>query len=351
MEKGELSIGGEEGNLHPDLLLSNYDYHLPPELIAKYPADPRDSARLMVYDRRTGKVTHTIFKNLMEFMPEGVHFIFNNTKVIKARLYGRKTTGGRVELFLNRPLSGNRYEVYLRGRVKVGTHLLFPGGLEGKVVELLPDGGRVVELFLNGKGVQFEELVQFLEKWGEVPIPPYLNRPPEEGEEERYQTVFAQKEGAVAAPTASLHFTPQLLAQIPHKHFLTLHVGAGTFKPVESENILEHQIHSEYYEIPPETAEIIDSDYQLLAVGTTAVRAIEHYHRTGQRVGECNLFLHPFNPPQRVNHLITNFHLPKSTLLMLVSAFVGRETCLNLYRIAVEEGYRFYSYGDGMLIL
>lgn len=342
--------GGRE--VHPDLLLSNYDFELPPELIAKYPANPRDSARLLVYDRKSGEIREGIFRDLLKFVPEGVHFIFNDTKVVKARLHGRKLTGGKVELLVNRPVGKGLFSVYIRGRVKPGSRLEFSGGLEAEVVELLPDGSRLVHFFHRGRGpLQFQELLPILDQIGEVPIPPYLQRLPEEVDSREYQTIFARKAGAVAAPTASLHFTPELLEQIPNKHFLTLHVGAGTFKPVEVENILEHQIHSEYYEIPPETAEVIGSEAPLLAVGTTSARAIEYYARTGKRFGECDLFLHPFNPPIRVTHLLTNFHLPKSTLLMLVASFVGRERALELYWYAIDRRYRFYSYGDGMLIL
>ncbi|MEO1942332.1 MAG: tRNA preQ1(34) S-adenosylmethionine ribosyltransferase-isomerase QueA [Campylobacterales bacterium] len=338
---------------HPDLLLSNYDFNLPEELIAKYPANPRDSARLLVYNRKNGEIREGIFRNLLEFLPEGVHFIFNDTKVVKARLYGRKETGGRVELLLNRPVGEGLFSVYIRGKVRPGVKLLFgEGELEAEVVELLPDGARLVHFCHRGRGpLQFQELLPILDRIGEVPIPPYLQRPPEEVDIREYQTIFARKAGAVAAPTASLHFTPELMEQIPNKHFLTLHVGAGTFKPVEVENILDHRIHSEYYEIPPETAEIINLDTPLLAVGTTSARAIEYCARTGKRFGECDLFLHPFNPPIRITHLLTNFHLPKSTLLMLVASFVGREKALELYRYAIDRKYRFYSYGDGMLIL
>jgi S-adenosylmethionine:tRNA ribosyltransferase-isomerase len=341
------------GHPNPDLLLSSYDYHLPPELIAKYPVTPRDSARLLVYNRQTGEITDAIFRDLLEFVPEGVHFIFNDTKVIKARLKGEKKTGGKIELLLNRPLPDGKFQVYIRGRVKPGTRLIFGGGsLTGEVVELLPDGSRIVQ-FQNREGerLEFPTLLPYLEKLGEVPIPPYLQREAERIDELHYQTIFARREGAVASPTASLHFTPELMEKIPLKHFLTLHVGAGTFKPVEVENILEHQIHSEYYQIPGETAQIIDSSAPILAVGTTSTRSIEYYHRTKKRFGECDLFLHPLNPPQRVTHLLTNFHLPKSTLLMLVSAFVGREKCLELYHYAIDKKYRFYSYGDAMLIL
>ena len=337
-----------------DLLVKNYDYKLPEELIAKYPITPRDEAKLLVYDRKKDKIIHTVFKNILDFTGEG-HFVFNNTKVIKARIFGKKDTGGKIELLLNRPF-GEKYLVYIRGKVKVGTKLYFDKGLSAEVVELLPDGSRVVSFkwkMENGKWkiLDFLELVKILEEIGHVPLPPYIKREDEKIDEVEYQTVFAKKEGAVAAPTASLHFTKELLDKIKHKHYLTLHVGAGTFKPVEVENIKEHIMHSEFYEIPENTAKILDSDTKIVAVGTTVTRTVEYYARTKKLKGECDLFLNPLNPPIRVNHILTNFHLPKSTLIMLVASFIGRQKTLEIYKEAIEKKYRFYSYGDAMLII
>lgn len=337
-----------------DLLVKNYDYELPEELIAKYPVTPRDRAKLLVYDRKKDKIIHTVFKNILDFT-EKSHFIFNNTKVIKARIFGKKETGGKVELLLNRPYD-DKYLVYIRGKVKLGTKLYFDKGLEAEVVELLPDGSRVVSFKLrmeNGewRNLEFLELVKILEEIGHVPLPPYIKRNDEKIDEVEYQTVFAKKEGAVAAPTASLHFTKELLDKIKNKHYLTLHVGAGTFKPVEVENINEHIMHSEFFEIPKSTAEILDSDTEIVAVGTTVTRTVEYYAREKKLQGECDLFLNPLNPPIRVNHLLTNFHLPKSTLIMLVASFIGRKKTLEIYEEAIKNKYRFYSYGDAMLIL
>jgi S-adenosylmethionine:tRNA ribosyltransferase-isomerase len=332
-----------------DLLVSSYDYDLPEELIAKYPVTPRDEAKLLVYDRKNDKVTHTVFKNILDFVGDK-RFIFNDTKVIKARIYGKKETGGKVELLLNRPF-GDKFLVYIRGKVKEGSVLYFDNGLVAKVVELLDDGSRVVEFFKENKKLSFLELVKILENIGHIPLPPYIKREDEKLDETEYQSVFAKKEGAVAAPTASLHFTPRLLDKIQKKAYLTLHVGAGTFKPVEVEDIREHKMHSEYFEIPKSTAKILDSDEEIVAVGTTSTRTIEYYARTKKLEGECDLFLNPLNPPVRVNHLLTNFHLPKSTLIMLVAAFIGREKTLKLYEEAIEKRYRFYSYGDAMLII
>ena len=331
-----------------DLLVDSYDYNLPKELIAKYPVTPRDNAKLLVYDRKTNKVIHTIFKNILDFV--NCDFIFDDTKVLKARIYGKKESGGKIELLLNRPIE-DKFLVYIRGKVKEKYKLFFDKNLIAVVEKLNVDGSRIVSFYQNDKKLEFIELINILNKIGHIPLPPYINRDDEEVDEEEYQTIFAKKYGAVAAPTASLHFTDELLAQIKNKHFLTLHVGAGTFKPVEVSNILDHKMHSEFFEIPKNTAEILDSDREIVAVGTTSTRTIEYYAREKKLFGECDLFLHPKNPPIRVNHLLTNFHLPKSTLIMLVSAFIGREKTLELYNIAIEKKYRFYSYGDAMLIL
>jgi len=337
-----------------DKLVSSYDYDLPEELIAKYPVTPRDSAKLLVYDRKKDKITHTVFRNILDFVGDK-NFIFNNTKVIKARIFGKKESGGKVELLLNRPFN-DKFLVYIRGKVKQGSKLFFDKGLVAEVVELLEDGSRVVEFkwkMENGKWkiLNFLELVKILEEIGHIPLPPYIKRSDEKIDEKEYQSVFAKKEGAVAAPTASLHFTDELIKEIKNKHYLTLHVGAGTFKPVDVEEIDKHKMHSEFYEIPKSTAEIIDSDKKIVSVGTTVTRTVEYYARTKKLSGECDLFLNPFNPPIRVNHLLTNFHLPKSTLIMLVASFIGREKTLEIYEEAIKEKYRFYSYGDAMLII
>ncbi|HHD72449.1 MAG TPA: tRNA preQ1(34) S-adenosylmethionine ribosyltransferase-isomerase QueA, partial [Epsilonproteobacteria bacterium] len=216
------------------------------------------------------------------------------------------------------------------------------------------DGSRIVRFSRSGDGIRFEELVLILDEIGHIPLPPYMQREDRAEDLEDYQTLFAKNAGAVAAPTASLHFTPErfeALQQRHRTHEITLHVGAGTFKPVEAEHILDHPMNSEYFHIPDETAALLDSQRKILAIGTTVTRTIEHYARTGKREGECDLFLNPHNLPQRVNYLLTTFHLPNSTLIMLVSAFVGREKTLALYKEAISEDYRLFSYGDAMLIL
>ncbi|BCD61962.1 S-adenosylmethionine:tRNA ribosyltransferase-isomerase [Nitratiruptor sp. YY08-26] len=335
-------------------LVSSYDYELPSSAIAKYPANPPDSAKLLVYERETQKITHAIFHDLPQFLPKDVALVFNDTKVIKARIFGKKESGGKIELLLNRPVADKRFSVFIKGRVKKGTKLFFDEGLKGEVIELLPDGSRVVAFYKDSKELTFEELLPILENIGHIPLPPYIDRADTKEDEIFYQPLFAQKPGAVAAPTASLHFTKELLAKLQKEHpffSVTLHVGAGTFKPVESEKITEHSMHSEYYEIPSATCAMLDSKQPILAVGTTVTRTIEYYARTKRCFGECDLFLHPKNPPIRVNHLLTNFHLPKSTLIMLVASFIGLEKTLELYEIAIKEKYRFFSYGDAMLII
>jgi S-adenosylmethionine:tRNA ribosyltransferase-isomerase len=233
-------------------------------------------------------------------------------------------------------------------------NLHFAEGLVATVEAMHEDGSRTVSFTQNGTPVRFEELVLILDRIGHIPLPPYMQREDTKEDEKDYQTLFAANAGAVAAPTASLHFTPELFEALQkrHKtHKITLHVGAGTFKPVESDNILDHPMHSEYFHIDEEEAKMLDSDRPILAIGTTVTRTVEYYARTHKRDGECDLFLNPHNPPQRVTHLLTNFHLPKSTLIMLVASFIGREKTLQLYKEAVEKNYRFFSYGDAMLIL
>ena len=336
------------------LKTSSYDFILPPELIATHPAEPRENARLLVYERNTDTIIHAYFYEIENFIPKNSAIIFNDTKVIKARLFGKKESGGKIELLINRMIDAHKINVYIRGKVKAGTKLFFDDGLIATVETLHDDGSRNVSFSQNGKILRFEELLPIVDTIGHVPLPPYIQREDEEEDKTDYQSVFAKTEGAVAAPTASLHFSDTLFKQICKKHnnaYVTLHVGAGTFKPVESEIITDHPMHSEYYSISSEAAEIISSRQPLLCVGTTSTRTVEYYVRTKKLSGEANLFLHPGNPPQRVDHLLTNFHLPKSTLLMLVASFAGLETTHRLYKEAIKEKYRFYSYGDAMLIV
>lgn len=336
------------------LKTSSYDYSLPKELIATHPIEPAHDAKLLVYNRSNDTITHTIFKHLLEVLPPNLNILLNDTKVIKARIFGHKQSGGKVELLFNKPLLNNEFLCLIGGKVKVGTLLKFDNDLEATVLKLNDDGTREVKFFQHNKELDFSTLIEVLNTIGHLPLPPYMNRSDEKSDETNYQTLFAKNYGAVAAPTASLHFTPELFEQIKQQHtidYLTLHVGAGTFKPVEAEDILEHPMHSEYYEVPQNAKAIIQNEKPLLAVGTTVTRTIEYFFRTNQEFGECDLFLNPVNKPLRVNHLLTNFHLPKSTLIMLIASFVGLEKTLQLYEIAIKERYRFYSYGDGMLII
>ncbi len=340
---------------NPELLTSSYDFHLPDELIATYPANPRDHAKLLVYDRDTDTITHAHFYDLEQFIPKDCALIFNDTKVIKARLFGHKPSGGKIELLINRPLNAVDINVYIRGRVKAETQLLFDENLQAKVISCNEDGSREVNFFKDEKLLRFEELLPIVDKIGHIPLPPYIQREDETADANEYQSVFAKEEGAVAAPTASLHFTPEQHERIckNHKHaYVTLHVGSGTFKPVEADIITEHPMHAEYYAISNAAKELLDSKTPILSVGTTSTRTIEFYAKHGKiQSGEANLFLHPNNKPSRVNYLLTNFHLPKSTLLMLVASFVGLEKTQELYAAAIKENYRFYSYGDAMLII
>jgi len=346
--------------MNKELLTSSYDYELPSQLIAQNPVHPRDHAKLLVYDRKTDTITHTIFKNLLDFLPADCEVLLNDTKVIKARIFGNKAVdeqgqgGGKVELLFNKPVSAYEYLVMIRGKVQIGTELFFEDDLVATVTKFNEDGSRMVSFKQNGEALRFEALVQILDEIGHIPLPPYMQREDKKEDETDYQTLFAKNAGAVAAPTASLHFTPELFEAFSQKHpthHVTLHIGAGTFKPVEVEAILEHPMHSEFFEIPQKSAEVLRSDKSILAVGTTVTRTVEHFARTEELSGKCDLFLNPANKPLRVNYLLTNFHLPKSTLIMLVAAFVGREKILEIYEEAIANEYRFFSYGDAMLIV
>ena len=336
------------------LKTSSYDFVLPDNLIATHPASPADSAKLLVYNRNTNTITHSTFKNLLDFLPSELSIFLNDTKVIKARIFGEKESGAKIELLLNKPLFMDRFLVLIRGKVKVDSKLIFSEGLKACVLELHEDGTRVVEFFKDDKKLDFISLVEVLNKIGHIPLPPYINRADDKQDETDYQTLFAKNYGAVAAPTASLHFTDELLSDLESKYglnYLTLHVGAGTFKPVDSEDILSHPMHSEYFEIGLDAKKALDKAKKVLAVGTTVTRTIEFYERTNMIQGECNLFLNPVNKPIKVDYLLTNFHLPKSTLIMLVASFIGIEKTLEIYEEAIKNNYRFYSYGDGMIII
>jgi len=333
---------------------SSYDYTLPDELIASYPLENKTSAKLLVYNRKTKKITHSTFENLINLIPQDTNIFLNDTKVIKARIFGKKNTGGKIELLFMKPHVNNSFVVYIKGKVLVDTVLSFDSNLKAIVKVLQADGSRIVEFYKNDSLLDFMTLIEILNEIGHIPLPHYLGREDEKSDESEYQTLFGKNYGAVAAPTASLHFDETLLKNLEKQYslyYLTLHVGAGTFKPVDCEDILSHPMHSEYFSIPCKTQSILDSERKILAVGTTVTRTIEYYNKTKEINGEANIFINPLNLPKRVDYLLTNFHLPKSTLIMLVASFVGLEETLRIYDEAIENKYRFFSYGDGMLII
>ena len=353
--------------------LTAYDYHLPPENIAQKPADKRDESRLLVMDCRNDSLTDRTFHNIVDYIEPGDLLVVNDTKVFPARLNGQKETGGKVELMLlsypqadttPQPTDGWQ-EAVLVGlvksskRPKVQSKLLFGEELEGIVEEIFADGKVRVRLRFKG------DLDTQLAQHGRLPLPPYIHRGEEEpaADRDRYQTVYASQTGAVAAPTAGLHFTPQLLDTLKQKGVkittVTLHVGYGTFAPVRVDDIRDHQIHSEFLSVSEKTATLINDTQKkgkkIWAVGTTSVRAIEFAADeegvVHQKEGACNLYIYPGYRFRVVNRLITNFHLPQSSLLFMISALVGRERILDAYQHAIANGYRFYSYGDAMVII
>ncbi|MGP1560747.1 MAG: tRNA preQ1(34) S-adenosylmethionine ribosyltransferase-isomerase QueA [Helicobacteraceae bacterium] len=332
-----------------------FNYELPPDLIAYYPLKNRPDAKMLVFERKTQKITHARFADLKSFLPSGAHIFINNTKVVKARLYGKNERGREQEIFFLKPSGQNSFLVNIRGKIRPGDALDLSGGALCRVLRLNEDGTRAVEFLRGEKRLDYTELLELLERAGSVPLPPYIKRKEEQSDAQDYETVFAKIPGSVAAPTASLHFDREMfdeLAKSFSMHELTLNIGAGTFKPITAENILEHKMHAEAYEIPDKSARVIsERGNYILAIGTTALRTIETFARNGAARGVSELFLHPQNPPIRVNALLTNFHLPKSSLIVLVASLVGVQTVLDLYRLAIKEKYRFFSYGDCMLIL
>lgn len=323
------------------LLLRDYDYTLPPALIAAHPLPDRAASRMMVLHRDSRSIEHRLFADFPTFLNPGDLVVLNDTKVIPARAF---SDDGRLEFLFLEPSGENRWLCMVKpGRKLPLAAQTSVGGTRGVVQEILPAGERLI---------QFEAPVD-LDRIGEMPIPPYLGRSAEPGDADRYQTVYARHPGAIAAPTAGLHFTPAILAGIPHT-FITLHVGAGTFKSVHTEQITDHSMHRERFQIGSAAAETIRAASRLVAIGTTTVRVLESCAASGPilpQAGSTDIFIHPPYRFRAVHALLTNFHLPKSTLLMLVSAFAGREFILEAYAEAIRERYRFYSYGDCMLIL
>ena len=340
-----------------DLKKSDFYYDLPEELIAQTPAEPRDSSRLLVYNRADGSVTHTIFRNIKDFLKAGDVLVVNNTKVLPARMYAHTEHGGRVEVLLLRRISALRWEVLVKPgkKCRPGTRLTVDDGLSLTVVSVTDSGERIVDFECDGV---FEEA---LARVGTMPLPPYIHEKLKD--QSRYQTVYARTDGSAAAPTAGLHFTPGLLEEIKSMGVeiaqVLLHVGLGTFRPVQEEAITDHKMHSEYYEVGAEAAEIISrakrEGRRVIAVGTTSVRTLESVAAEDGTVAPCrgntSIFIYPPYKFRCVDALITNFHLPESTLIMLVAAMTGREKILGLYKTAVAERYRFFSFGDAMMIV
>ena len=337
--------------------LDSYDYFLPEELIAQEPVIPRDSCRLMVVDRAKDKVFHVIFRDIIKSLEEGDLLVLNDTKVIKARLIARKPTGARIELFLLKPNIDGTWEALLKPAKKVKVPSILQ--IDDVKVNVLERKGKIFRV--SFENMTFENVMEFLDRKGIMPLPPYIK----DGNSispEMYQTVFASKAGSVAAPTAGLHFTEELLNTIKNMGvniaYITLHVGLGTFEPVREKDIRKHKIHSEYLEVSEDTVKAIKETKakgkRVIAVGTTVVRALETAAQSGELTsfyGESNLFIYPGYQFKVVDSLITNFHLPKSTLLMLVSAFYDREKILKLYEEAVRLKYRFFSFGDAMFLI
>jgi S-adenosylmethionine:tRNA ribosyltransferase-isomerase len=323
------------------LRTSDYDYQLPPELIASYPAGRRDESRLMLLDRNRRQVTHLRFRDLVDLLRPEELVVLNNTEVIPARI---RFPDRNAEMLLLEQIDALTWRCMVRpGKLFSFGRTFSVHGYVGNVMEIDGEGYRVIRF---NRSIELTEI-------GEIPLPPYLSRLPEAIDRERYQTVFASQKGAIAAPTAGLHFTPELLNRIPHE-FVTLHVGAGTFLPVKVANITDHQLHREHFKLTAAAATKIQEAKEVLAVGTTTVRTLEALMQQANEIkageGSTNIFIHPPFQFRRVNSLLTNFHLPKSTLLMLVAALASREFILEAYQEAVRERYRFFSYGDCMLI-
>ena len=337
------------------MLVTDFDYELPQELIAQHPMEPRDHSRLLVVDKKTGEIEHKHFYDLVNYLKPGDVLVFNDTRVIPARLHGTKDTGAHVEVFLLTRRDATDWEVLVRPgkKLQVGAKINFSDELSCEVIEHTDFGGRVVRFKYDGI---FEEI---LDRLGETPLPPYITAPLED--KERYQTVYNRERGSAAAPTAGLHFTKELLQKIKEigceEVFVTLHVGLGTFRPVSEAKIEDHKMHKEFYTVSQEAADAVNKakaeGRRIIAVGTTAVRTLEAAGADGQlHAGSSwtNIFIYPGYKFRLVDDLVTNVHLPQSTLLMLVSTLSTREIMLQTYKKAVEEKYRFFSFGDAMFI-
>lgn len=338
---------------------ADYDFELPPERIAQHPLERRDASRLMVVDRATETIAHRTFAEIAELFDPSDVLVVNRTRVLRARLLGTRASGAPAEILLLKPLGDGRYEAMVSpgGKLKPGRRVDIAPGFAAEILDVTDRRTRIVRLHSE---LAVDEAI---DRFGHIPLPPYIDRADQPEDAERYQTVFAREAGSVAAPTAGLHFTPELLARIEARGVaraeVLLHVGAGTFKPVEVDDPAQHLMHEEWYSISDETARAINQRRadggRVWAVGTTSVRTLESAADAAGiiRAGdsETRIFIRPPYQFRAVDHLVTNFHLPRSTLIMLVAAFAGYELTMRAYRLAVGEGYRFYSYGDAMLIL
>ncbi len=338
--------------------LSDFDYHLPDNMIAQYPAEQREKSKLMVVDRSTLSITIDTFENIISYLAKDIILVMNETKVIPARLLGKKPTGGKIEVLLLEQVDTNTWKCLVKPgrRLKIGSEMMLGKKLHGKIIKWGDQGERLVEFTYEG------DFFSLIDKIGKVPLPPYIKREATDLDITRYQTVFAEKNGSVAAPTAGLHFTEELFQELKKKGLETakvnLRIGLDTFRPVTANKIEEHKMHTEYCEITKESADKINLARQngkkVVAVGTTSVRTLESFARKGKLGwGEMHtdIFIYPGYSFKMVDTMITNFHLPRSTLLMLVSAFAGYDLIMRAYQTAIKNKFRFYSYGDAMLIL
>lgn len=345
-----------KGNV--DLLnTKSYFYDLPEELIAQTPAEPRDSSRLLVYHKSSGEIEHKVFRDVLDYLKPGDVLVVNNTRVLPARLYGKKESGAQIEVLLLKRIDLNTWETLAKPgkRLKVGTEIIFSENLKGKIKSDTDFGGKIIEFEFDGV---FEDIIS---KCGVMPLPPYIHK--QYKDKERYQTVYNKITGSSAAPTAGLHFTNELLEKIRAKGVeiieVLLHVGLGTFRPVNEDNILEHKMHSEYIEVTSENATKLNNakreGRRIIAVGTTSVRVLESATDNNGIIHACqketDIFIYPGYKFKMVDGLITNFHLPESTLIMLVSAFIGYDETMKMYNTAVKEKYRFFSFGDATLLI
>lgn len=336
---------------------SEFDYNLPEELIAQHPSDKRDEARMMVLDRNSGQITDKYFYNIIDYLQKGDVLVMNDTRVIPARLFGhRPEKEEKIEVFLLNNIKDDQWEVLVRPgkKMKIGVEVIFSDELSCKVIDIKEDGNRIVEFFYKGI---FNEI---LDRLGNMPLPPYIKEKLKDNED--YQTVYSKNPGSVAAPTAGLHFTKKLLEDIEKKGvelaFLTLNVGLGTFRPVNEDDIKDHKMHSEFYSLDEKTADIINKakseGRRIIAVGTTSIRTLESVYKKNNKIckdsGWTDIFIYPGFEFKVVDAIITNFHLPKSTLIMLIAAFTSKDIILNAYNDAVSKKYRFFSFGDCMFI-